>query len=207
MKKCTIFCAAGFDGLAAPVTEDLIIAADGGLAHLQTLGITPHRILGDFDSLGYTPKGAQVFPVEKDDTDTMLAVKLGLAEGCREFWIYGGLDGERLDHTMANYQTLLYLAEQGARGILVGRSYMATVICNNSLSFPRECQGIVSVFCLGADAQGVDIRGLQYPMEAGTLSAGFPLGVSNHFVGKESSISVRQGSLLVLWQRQRWHRC
>ncbi len=207
MKKCTIFCAAGFDGLAAPVTGDLIIAADGGLAHLQALGITPRRILGDFDSLGYTPKGAQVFPVEKDDTDTMLAVKLALAEGCREFWIYGGLDGERLDHTMANYQTLLYLANQGARGILVGRSYMATAIQNSSLTFPKECQGIVSVFCLGPDAQGVDIRGLQYPMEAGTLSAGFPLGVSNHFVGKEGSISVRQGSLLVLWQRQRWHRC
>ena len=121
MGKCIIFCAAGFDCPVQPITgEDFVIAADGGLAHTQKLGITPHEILGDFDSLGFTPEGANVFPVEKDDTDAMLAVRRGLALGYREFVLYGSLDGPRLDHTVANFQTLQFLADHGAAGYLVG---------------------------------------------------------------------------------------
>ncbi len=202
MKKCVIFCAAGFDGLIEPLADALVIAADGGLRHTQGLGIQPDIILGDFDSLGYTPEGSQVFPVEKDDTDAMLAIKKGLALGCKDFLIYGGLDGQRLDHTMANYQALLYLADQGARGVLAGQHFMAAAIQEDALTFPAHYEGHISVFCLGADARGVDIRGLYYGLENGRLTAGFPLGVSNHFIGKESRISVKDGSLLILWQRQ-----
>ena len=72
MGSCVIFCAAEFDALARPLAEDdFVIAADGGLRHTEKLGIVPQEILGDFDSLGYTPTGANVFPVEKDDTDAM----------------------------------------------------------------------------------------------------------------------------------------
>ena len=117
MKTCHVFCAAEFDGLLEPVgPEDLIIAADGGLRHTQALGLTPEVILGDFDSLGYVPEGANVFPVEKDDTDAMLAVRRGLSMGADRFLLYGSVDGPRLDHTVANFQTLQYLADQGARG-------------------------------------------------------------------------------------------
>ena len=129
MKECVIFCAAGFDGLAIPLTEeDYLIAADGGLRHTERLGVTPNAIIGDFDSLNYIPTGAEVFPVEKDDTDSMLAVKLGLSKGYDRFLIYGGLDGVRLDHTVANYQALQYLADRDARGILIGRDFCATVL-------------------------------------------------------------------------------
>jgi len=117
-----IFCAAEFDGLAAPIgPSDFILAADGGLRHTEKLNITPHGILGDFDSLGYTPEGAQVFPVEKDDTDAMLAARKGLELGYRDFLFYGALDGPRLDHTIANFQTLQFLTDRGAGGFLVGR--------------------------------------------------------------------------------------
>ena len=78
MKTCVIFCAGEFDTLAAPVGDGLVIAADGGYRHCVHLDIHPDVILGDFDSLGYAPEGAQVFPVEKDDTDSMLAVRRGL---------------------------------------------------------------------------------------------------------------------------------
>ncbi len=202
MKKCVIFCAAGFAGLLEAVgPEDFVIAADGGLAHVQKLGLAPDLILGDFDSLGYAPAGAQVFPVEKDDTDAMLAVKKGLELGFTEFVIYGGLDGKRLDHTLANYQTLQYLADHGARGTLAGADFLARVIQNEVFALPARDEGLVSVFCLGAEAAGVCIRGLQYTLENGVLTPGFPLGVSNHFIGKEAEISVQQGSLLILWQR------
>ena len=203
MGKCIIFCAAEFETLAEPINaEDHVIAADGGLRHTAKLGITPDEILGDFDSLGYTPEGANVFPVEKDDTDAMLAVRRGLSLGYREFLLYGSLDGPRLDHTVANFQTLQFLADRGADGFLIGKDYIVTTVKNGSLHFPAGCTGTVSVFCLGADAEGVTLKGLYYPLENGTLTAGFPLGVSNHFTGEEAEISVRNGSLLVLWDRK-----
>ncbi len=203
MGKCIIFCAAEFDGLAQPIgPEDFVIAADGGLRHTQTWNITPNEIIGDFDSLGFVPEGANVFPVEKDDTDAMLAVRRGLSLGYREFLLYGSLDGPRLDHTIANFQTLQFLADRGASGYLVGRDYILTVVKNGTLRFPAGREGTISVFCMGADAQGVTLKGLYYPLKNGTLTAGFPLGVSNHFTETEATISVMDGSLLVLWDRK-----
>ena len=202
MGKCLIFCAAGFDGLAEEIQkEDYILAADGGLLHVEKLGLTPNGILGDFDSLGYTPEGSLVFPVEKDDTDAMLAIKKGLALGYKEFLLYGSLDGPRLDHTVANFQALTFLADRGARGYLIGKASIVTCVKNGSIRFPHTAKGIISVFCMGQDAEGVTIEGLQYPLKQGRLTAGFPLGVSNHFVGKAAEISVGKGSLLVIYDR------
>ena len=203
MRTCVIFCAAGFDSLAERVCNtDLVIAADGGLRHTQAIGLEPDVILGDFDSLGYVPEGAAVFPVEKDDTDAMLAIRHGLERGYCRFVIYGGMDGGRLDHTLANYQALQFLADRGAEGYLVGEHYLATVVRSGCISFPEQAEGIVSVFCLGADAEGVTLEGLKYPLAGGRLTSGFPLGVSNHFTGEKASISVENGSLLILWDRK-----
>ena len=202
MRECVIFCAAECNGLARTIGPDTyVIAADGGLRHTDRLGIVPDAVLGDFDSLGYTPSGANVFPVEKDDTDAMLAVRLGLRRGCDEFLLYGSLDGPRLDHTVANFQTLQYLADHGAVGYLVGNTTMATVVKNGSIFFPAGLSGTISVFCMGKDAEGVTERGLFYGLESGILTSGFPLGVSNHFTGEKAEISVENGSLLVLWDR------
>ncbi len=202
MGRCLIFCAAGFDGLLDPVRPgDHLLAADGGLVHLQALGLEPEEILGDFDSLGYAPEGATVFPVEKDDTDAMLAARRALDLGCEEVLFYGALDGDRLDHTVANFQTLQFLADHGAAGTLVGSRWLATVVKNGALTFPAGCEGIISLFCLGRDARGVTLEGLHYPLTDGTLRSGFPLGVSNHFTHTPARIRVRDGSLLVLWQR------
>ena len=203
MKTCCIFGAAEFDSLLRPVgPEDLVIAADGGFRHTEKLGITPQIVLGDFDSLGYTPEGANVFPVEKDDTDAMLAVRRGLSLGCREFLLYGSLDGPRLDHTAANIQTLQYLCDQGAWGYLIGRDTLVTVVREGGIAFAAGAEGTVSVFCHGAPARGVNLRGLYYPLTNGTLTSGFPLGVSNEFTGKAAEISVEEGSLLVFWHRK-----
>ena len=202
MARCVIFCAAGFDGLLAPVQkDDFIIAADGGLRHTEALGIAPDVILGDFDSLGYVPENSAVFPVEKDDTDAMLAFRHGLALGFREFYLYGGMDGPRLDHTLANLQALQFLADRGAYGYLIGKDTVATVVKNGKLHFPSIAEGILSVFCMGQPAEGVCLTGLQYPLEQGQLDAHFPLGVSNHFIGESAGVSVESGSLLVLFPR------
>ena len=117
----------------------------------------------------------------------------------RRFELYGALDGERLDHTVANLQTLCFLADHGACGYLVGLKYMAAVLKNGTFRFPDTAKGILSLFCLGADAEGVTLTGLKYTLEDGTLSSGFPLGVSNHFLGEEASVTVEKGTLIALY--------
>ena len=202
MATCIIFCAGEFTDLCAPIEKgDYVIAADGGYRHIRTLGIQANAILGDFDSLGFVPETATVFPTEKDDTDAMLAVRHGLEKGYKRFVLYGALDGPRLDHTVANLQTLLFLSEKGAEGYLVGNTQMATTV-TDSRSFPEGCAGTVSVFCMGKPAKGVTLENLQYPLENGTLTATFPLGVSNHFTGKRARISVETGTLVVIFDRQ-----
>ena len=203
MGKCLIFCAAEFDALAAPVAaDDYILAADGGLRHVEKLKLNPHGIIGDFDSLGHIPAGAEVFPVEKDDTDAMLAARKGLELGFREFWFYGSLDGPRLDHTVSNFQTLQFLADRGAAGYLIGNNYIVTVIKEECLEFPEQAQGILSLFCLGSDAEGITLENLHYPLQNERLTSGFPLGVSNHFTGKAARIHVEKGSILAMWDRK-----
>lgn len=207
MKKCVIFCAGEFEKLAAPIDDAVLIAADGGYAHTQKVGLQPDMVLGDFDSLGYVPQAGLVFPVEKDDTDCMLAIRKGLEQGCTDFVIYGALDGPRLDHTLANLQSLLYLAARGARGTLVGLRNIVTAVNSETAVFPADMTGTVSVFCLGKIAKGVHIEGLKYEMESGELTPEYPLGVSNRFVGKESRVCVKDGCVLVLFDTEngmRW---
>ena len=84
----------------------------------------------------------------------------------------------------------------------MGRDYLVTVVKNGGIRFPAGCGGTVSVFCQGSDASGVTLRGLHYPLENGSLTAAFPLGVSNHFTGEKAEISVKSGRMLVLWDRK-----
>ncbi len=198
---CYIFGAGSFYGLPRPIEKnDLVLAADGGWRVCQSLGLTPDLLLGDFDSLGEIPVFDHILrlPVEKDDTDMLRAVKEGLVRGEREFHLLGGMGGRRSDHTVANMQTLAYLAVHGARGWLYGDGERYTAICGaDSLTLEKRDAGILSVFCLGADARGVTIEGAQYELKNAALTAVFPLGVSNHFIGKTVRISLERGCLLI----------
>ena len=198
---CYIFGAGDFDGLEErPGAEDYVIAADGGYTACRRAGVEPQLLLGDFDSLAEVPALPHVerVPVEKDDTDMMLAVKTGLERGYRTFVLYGGMGG-RLDHTYANLQTLAYLVDHGARGFLLGGDFAVTALKEDRLAFPAGLTGPVSVFCPGEPAEGVSIEGLYYPLQDAVLTSGFPLGVSNQFTGVPASVSVRRGTLLVMW--------
>lgn len=197
---CYIFGAGDICPLhSRPAAGDCVIAADGGWLFCRAAQITPDLLLGDFDSLRDVPDFPRIerVPVEKDDTDMMLAVKRGLALGHTEFHLYGGMGGSRTDHTIANLQTLLYLARRGARGWLYGNREIYTAIHNTAVTFPARDSGILSVFCIGGDAEGVTIRGAQYLLEDAALTADFPLGVSNHFAGEAITVSVKKGSLLI----------
>ena len=136
--------------------------------------------------------------MEKDDTDAMLAAKRGLELGCREFLFYASLDGPRLDHTLANLQTLRFLADHGATGRLLGLRQQVTLLRNGTLTLPAREKGDISIFAFGGEASGVSIRGLKYELDRGTLTPGFPLGVSNSFIGKSAEITVEDGDILIV---------
>lgn len=198
---CIIFGAGSYYGLEhRPRPGDYVIAADGGWRWCRSAGLTPDLLLGDFDSLGEVPAFDHILrvPVEKDDTDTGLALREGLRRGCREFFIYGGTGGRRLDHTLANLQSLAFLRENGARGWLYDRDFVYTVIKNETLTLRREVDwGLVSLFALGDRARGVTLTGLQYPLDHAELTCAFPLGVSNHFAAETATVTVEDGLLLV----------
>ena len=186
-----------------PREGDLIIAADAGYQTCRKAGLEPHLLLGDFDSMDQPETTADVvrLPVEKDDTDTMAAVKAALEQGCEEIIIYGGTGGKRLDHTLANLHTLFYIRRQGAKGYLYDDDFLWTVIENESITIHREVEwGIVSVFPLCERAEGIDERGFQYPLENAVLTAEYPLGVSNHILEDTAQITVRKGALAVGWE-------
>lgn len=180
--------------------DDLLIAADAGYEHLQKSKIEPHILLGDFDSMAVPEdKEAIIHPVMKDDTDTMLAVKLGFEKGYTQFMIYGALGGERTDHTVANLQSLAYIAANGGRGTLVGNGEYFTVIKDSSITLESAEGKTFSVFAYGGEAEGVTIKGSLFEVENVLLTPFFPLGVSNKFKENKVSISVEKGCLLIIY--------
>lgn len=200
MGICYIVGAGEFgDGTFRPAEEDLVIACDGGYEHCVKRGLRVDLVAGDFDSLGYVPVHPQVVRLkpEKDDTDTGWAVKEGLKRGYQEFVIYGG-SGGRLSHTIANIALLADLAAKGCSGLMIGQKTWHRVIRNSGISFDSSQRGYLSVFCLGDEAKGVFEEGLKYGLCDALLTKEYPVGVSNEFIGKESRVSVREGTLLLI---------
>ena len=182
---------------------DFLIAADKGYEALEAYGAPPDLVVGDFDSLGRRPNPPNVIqlPVMKDDTDMVYALREGLERGYRRFVLLGGVGG-RLEHTLANLQSLAWLTTQGARGVLAGEGTVATALHNESMTFPQGLQGFLSVFCSSGVAKGVRLENLKYELNDHTMSADFPLGVSNEFVDAPAKITVGDGTLLALWREQ-----
>lgn len=202
MNICYIFSAVEMkNNFPKPDKDDLIIAADAGYLNVRRAGLTPDIIIGDFDSSEKpdTDTPIETFPVLKDDTDTMLAIKYGFENGYDRFEIYGGLGGDRTDHTVANIQSLAYIAAHGGQGVLVGENERFTLIKNSSTTLHSENGGTLSVFAYGGTASGVSLKGAVYEADNLTLSPFFPLGVSNKFKSDTATVGVRDGYILIKW--------
>ncbi|MFT3985472.1 MAG: thiamine diphosphokinase [Lachnospiraceae bacterium] len=185
----------------APSPGDFVIAADGGLTYALGCGITPDLVVGDFDSLKTPPDNGLntiQLPREKDDTDMVAALYEGWQRGFRVFHIYGGTGG-RLDHTLANMQCVAELASRGGRGYLFDKDTVITAIWNCIIRFSADARGTISVFSHSETAFGVNERGLKYSLVDATLYNIRPLGISNEFTGEPSSISVREGTLVIIY--------
>ena len=199
-RRCVIFtarCEGDPRSVYAPEPDDYVLCADGGWQIAGAAGIRPDAVIGDFDSAA-VPGDAPVerFPVEKDDTDTMLCLKKGLSMGFDDFLIVGGFGG-RLDHTLANLQALHYAARRGVRAGMADGSRWATVIRDGAVRVPRR-PGKLAVFALGGECRGICIRGTKYDVENLALSSANPRGMGNDFAADFAEISVAEGALLVL---------
>lgn len=189
--------------------NDLCIAVDGGYEYCKLLEITPDYILGDFDSI--SEKEAEgvaeiaktqeekviILPVEKDDTDMLAAIKLGLQEGYQSFRIYGGMGG-RIEHTIANIQCLMYLKEHNAVGYLMDGTGMILVAKEEEISFQKSLEGYMSLFSMG-DKATVSIENMKYLLNKHEITNSFPIGISNEFIcGSKGKIIVHKGAVMVI---------
>ena len=202
MRPCVIL--AGGDMPPAVLPEGaFVIAADSGYAHAQRLGIVPDVLLGDFDS--YTaplPDGIPIVrhPVEKDDTDTALAVQYGRELGYTDFWIYGVFGGERADHSVANLFLLRWMAEEGLHGTLVHGGTTMQVLRPGTIVLPQY-RGTLSLFSVTDVCRGLTLRGTKYETDGIVLKSGLTLGAGNEITAPEATITFTEGLLLVVQVR------
>jgi thiamine pyrophosphokinase len=121
MKRCVIVGGADINNYeyikSCLRNDDFIVFCDSGLKHLESLQVKPGLIVGDFDSHDNPHLGVEtiVLPCEKDDTDTVFAVKEAIKRGFDDFLLIGVV-GARLDHTLGNVSSLLYLDSLGKKG-------------------------------------------------------------------------------------------
>ncbi len=178
----------------APQSFDSIIAADSGYIAAEKLGITPHIILGDFDSAAVPKTAAEliIVPAEKDETDTMLACAVAIERGAEELLILGGTGG-RADHFLSNLFLLESLCDNGIKATLNDGENTLRIICDESVRIANH-GGYFSIFSL--DACEVTLTGCKYPLEHCALSRTNPFAVSNEVIGESATITVKGKAIL-----------
>ena len=181
----------------------LVVAADKGYMHCMHLNIKPDLIIGDFDSFtGEMPDDIRVIraPEEKDDTDTILAIRIAAEEyDCDEFHIYGALGG-RMGHTVASIQMLSFIAELGAYGVLYSDNCEMHLLCEGVHIFENAGCEYVSLFSM-TESSEITLSGLKYSGQL-TVKNSFPVGVSNEFTSDgRCRIEVIKGSLLAVFEK------
>lgn len=190
------------------------IAADLGFEKALLADITPSLLVGDFDSISqsialksdettdfskkYPNTHIIKFPVEKDFSDTHLAIEEGIRLGYKHFHIYGALGGDRFSHSIANLQTLSTMKSKNISVSLIGTHETVTLIENESVSLDLPLGCTFSVFSMTDISKDVTIEGAKYPLKNADLSNRFPLGVSNRSLFNTVTISVSQGQLLII---------
>ena len=182
--------------------DDYMIYCDCGLRHMDGLGAEPDLIVGDFDSYSNPEFDTEtiVLPCEKDDTDTVFAVKEALRRGFEDFLLIGVV-GERLDHTLGNVSILLMLDSEGKVGTIID-DYSEMEIVSDRCGKPciiDDSYVYFSLINISGTARGVTIRGAKYPLENAEITCEYQYGVSNEVLpGCTAEVSVGEGRLLLV---------
>jgi thiamine pyrophosphokinase len=198
-----------FQEKIAKMENCLIICCDSGARHLWKTGIKPDVIIGDMDSIepdhmaSYSKQGVKIikYPVNKDFTDTELALDYALGLKPDSIFIWGALGG-RIDHTLANVFLLCKGQEKGIKTYLIDE-YGEAFVLDKETSFINEAGKTVSLLALSPEVTGINLTGFLYPLKEGTLVMGDSRGISNVINDACAGINIRQGKLLVIryWQK------
>ncbi len=180
--------------------KDDLVAVDGGYEAMLRQHLVPVLFVGDRDSYaGELPEHLEkiVLPCEKDDTDSLFAVKELLKRGYRSFALYGFLGGS-ISHTIANIQTLLYLKKHGGEALLFHSDEIYEILHDEKKHFSAR-HGTFSLFSL-SDTSVVSVLGAKYPLKRYRMKNDFPVGIDNVFSEQEkTSVEVHRGFVLIVY--------
>ena len=203
MRRCVIVGGAdihNYDFLRTKLSpDDFVIFCDSGLKHMENLRVTPGLIVGDFDSHDNPHLDIEtiVLPCEKDDTDTVFAVKEAIKRGFDDFLLIGVI-GARLDHTLGNVSILLYLESLGKKGCIIDDYSEMEIVSDKPVSI-GERYSFFSLLNITGCAKGVTITGAKYPLADAEITCQYQYGVSNEVLpGKTATVSVKEGDLLLI---------
>lgn len=206
MKRCVIVGGADIGNYAyireALTADDYVVFCDSGLRHMEQLRAKPSLIVGDFDSHENPHLDAEtiVLPCEKDDTDTVYAVKEAVRRGFDAFLLVGVVGG-RLDHTLGNVSILLYLDAIGKKGVIID-DYSEMEIVSSAPAHISDAYAFFSLLNITGCARGISIQNAKYPLENGEITCEYQYGVSNEVLpGKTAIVSLREGKLLLIKDR------
>ena len=179
--------------------DDYVIFCDSGLKHLENLQVQPSLIVGDFDSHKNPHLDIEtiVLPCEKDDTDTVFAVKEAIKRGFDDFLLIGVV-GARLDHTLGNVSILLYLDSLGEKGCIID-DYSEMKIVSNEPAYIEDVYSFFSLLNISGTAKGITIENAKYPLENGEITCEYQYGISNEVLcGEMAKVSVDKGRALLI---------
>ena len=203
MNRCIIVGGAdisSYDRIKQIINQnDFIVFCDSGLKHMEGLAVMPSLIVGDFDSHDNPHLDIEtiVLPCEKDDTDTVFAVKEAIKRGYKDFLLIGVI-GARLDHTLGNVYILEYLDELGLKGKIID-DYSEMEIVSSAPADVEDTFAFFSLINITGKARGIRINNAKYPLTNGEITSGFQYGISNQVIpGKTACISVSDGKLLLI---------
>lgn len=179
--------------------DDFYICCDSGLKHREELGIIPNLIVGDFDSYKNPHMDVEtiILPCEKDDTDTVFAVKEALSRGFQDFLLVGVIGG-RLDHTLGNVSLLLMLDTQEKEAMALDDFSEMQIVSDQPVQI-EDCYVYFSLLNISGTAQGITIKNAKYPLAEAEISCEYQYGISNEVLpGKYAVVTVKQGRLLLI---------
>ena len=179
--------------------DDFIIFCDSGLKHMEQLQVKPGLIVGDFDSHENPHLDVEtiVLPCEKDDTDTVFAVKEAISRGF-DYFLLIGVVGARLDHTLGNVSILLHLNSLGKKGHIIDDYSEMEIVSDKPVAI-CDRYAFFSLINISGCAKGITITGAKYPLTGAEISCEYQYGVSNEVLpGEVATVSVTNGKLLLI---------
>jgi thiamine pyrophosphokinase len=188
--------------LDAQVAGARVIAADSGIRHAASLGVTPELWVGDFDSVPpvlpahYADIPRKTFPHEKDQTDGELAIAEALGLGATSLVLCGAFGGQRADHEFLHLALAVQLAEAGIEVMLTSGAQEGFPLLSGTAEFDYEDGTLFSILSF-SELVGLSVEGAKWPLDRVEVAFGSSLTISNETRGR-LRISLERGRAVLL---------